>query len=96
MPVTFHPAKHSAIPFPSKPEWKEKAPATRILHTLRRKQSMKYGEILQSSLDMKPGSSADSDIIPTTNGFVDTVVSAYNHHRALVIRPDDVVCPLSN
>lgn len=95
MPVTFHPAKHDATPFPPKPEWKEEAPATRILHTLRRKQSVKYLEILQSSLDTEPGSSADSDIIPTNNGFVDTIVSAYNHHRALVIRPDDVVRPLS-
>ncbi|KAJ7101976.1 hypothetical protein C8R44DRAFT_682444 [Mycena epipterygia] len=28
--------------------------------------------------------------IPTRNGFVDTVILAYNKHHALVIRPDDV------
>jgi hypothetical protein len=29
-------------------------------------------------------------LIPTKNGFVDTVITAYNEHHALVIRPDDV------
>lgn len=30
------------------------------------------------------------DIIPQRNGFVHTVVEAYNQHRALIVRPDDV------
>ncbi|KAJ7219811.1 hypothetical protein B0H12DRAFT_1241420 [Mycena haematopus] len=29
-------------------------------------------------------------LIPTPNGFVHTVISAYNHHHNLIIRPDDV------
>jgi hypothetical protein len=32
----------------------------------------------------------NSRIIPRKNGFVDTVVEAYNKHHALVVRPDDV------
>ena len=30
------------------------------------------------------------DIIPQSNGFVHTVIEAYNQHRALIVRPDDV------
>ncbi|KZP14680.1 hypothetical protein FIBSPDRAFT_1048666 [Athelia psychrophila] len=90
MPVTFHPAKRNATPFPSEPKWKEEAPATRILRASCRDQFKKCGEIFQSSLDSKPSSAADSDIIPSNNGFVNTVVKAYNGHRALIIRPDDV------
>ncbi|KAJ6470930.1 hypothetical protein C8R45DRAFT_1165564 [Mycena sanguinolenta] len=29
-------------------------------------------------------------LIPTPNGFVYTIISAYNHHHNLIIRPDDV------
>ncbi|KAJ7491492.1 hypothetical protein B0H11DRAFT_1673949, partial [Mycena galericulata] len=29
-------------------------------------------------------------VVPNKNGFVKTVMSAYTHHYALVIRPDDV------
>ncbi|KAJ7209142.1 hypothetical protein GGX14DRAFT_453204 [Mycena pura] len=31
-----------------------------------------------------------SNVIPTPNGFVHTVLSAYNKHHNLIIRPDDV------
>ncbi|KZP12779.1 hypothetical protein FIBSPDRAFT_835817 [Athelia psychrophila] len=91
MPVTFHPAKHNATPFPlPEPKWKEEAPATRILRASSETPWIqKFGEIFQSSLDSKP-SSADSDIIPSNNGFVHTVVKAYSGHRALILRPDDV------
>ncbi|KAJ6450380.1 hypothetical protein C8R45DRAFT_1043484 [Mycena sanguinolenta] len=30
------------------------------------------------------------NLVPDRNGFVNTVIQAYNHHHALVIRPDDV------
>ncbi|KAJ7096839.1 hypothetical protein C8R44DRAFT_643859 [Mycena epipterygia] len=30
------------------------------------------------------------DIFPKPNGFVDTIIFAYNQHHALVLRPDDV------
>lgn len=91
--ITFHPAKHKAVPFPSKPEWKNKAPAIRILQASCRdaSQLQQIGEIFQSSLHQNPSNfAADRDIILDRNGFVNTVIEAYNHHRALVIRPDDV------
>ncbi|KAJ7276621.1 hypothetical protein C8J57DRAFT_1504460 [Mycena rebaudengoi] len=31
-----------------------------------------------------------TNVVPTQNGFVNTVILAYNKHHALVIRPDDV------
>ncbi|KAJ6450397.1 hypothetical protein C8R45DRAFT_849032 [Mycena sanguinolenta] len=30
------------------------------------------------------------NLVPTHSGFVSTVIQAYNHHHALVLRPDDV------
>ncbi|KAF8496640.1 hypothetical protein BU17DRAFT_59420 [Hysterangium stoloniferum] len=41
-------------------------------------------ELLQSSFSSTKG------IRPQTNGFVDTVIHAYNNHHHLIIRPDDV------
>ncbi|KAJ7474121.1 hypothetical protein FB451DRAFT_1351505 [Mycena latifolia] len=40
--------------------------------------------------DAPPAPETISDIIPTRNGLVDTVILAYNKHHALVLRPDDV------
>ncbi|KAJ6467775.1 hypothetical protein C8R45DRAFT_1019076 [Mycena sanguinolenta] len=37
-----------------------------------------------------PSSSLSSVLIPTPNGFVNTIISAYNRHHNLIIRPDDV------
>lgn len=88
MPVTFHPAKHNASSFPPNPKSAEEALTTRILRGACPDQFQKCGEIFQSSLDQKSGS--DSEIIPSRNGFVNTVVRAYCDHHALVIRPDDV------
>ncbi|KAI9457708.1 hypothetical protein HD554DRAFT_1983611, partial [Boletus coccyginus] len=46
------------------------------------------GQLLHSSLP----SSLDAlrNIIPQSNGFVHTVVEAYNRHRTLIVRPDNV------
>ncbi|KAF9349831.1 hypothetical protein BGX26_011918 [Mortierella sp. AD094] len=41
-------------------------------------------EIFQSSFQ------GTSDIIPSYNGFVFSITEAYNQHRGLIIRPDDV------
>ncbi|KAJ7856646.1 hypothetical protein B0H14DRAFT_3864875 [Mycena olivaceomarginata] len=45
-----------------------------------------------TSLDASPPTVPGEvkNVIPKPNGFVDTVVSAYNQHHALVLRPDDV------
>ncbi|KAH8923780.1 hypothetical protein BT69DRAFT_1308292 [Atractiella rhizophila] len=45
-------------------------------------------EIFQSSIS--PKEYRQSSIIPQTNGLVDTLVMAYNHHHKVIIRPDDV------
>ncbi|EIW77692.1 hypothetical protein CONPUDRAFT_138932 [Coniophora puteana RWD-64-598 SS2] len=44
-------------------------------------------ELLQTSI---PPTIDSNKIIPRKNGFVHTVLEAYNQHRALVVRPDDV------
>ncbi|EGO21326.1 hypothetical protein SERLADRAFT_373126 [Serpula lacrymans var. lacrymans S7.9] len=45
-------------------------------------------ELLQSSLPRNDPSLYD--ILPKQHGFVQTVLEAYNKHRSLIIRPDDV------
>ena len=45
-------------------------------------------ELLQTSLSRN--ASFLDDVIPRGNGFVHTVIEAYNAHRGLIIRPDDV------
>jgi len=47
-------------------------------------------ELLQTSVPRGSGSSFFDDVMPQKNGFVRTVIEAYNQHRALIIRPDDV------
>ncbi|KAF9525537.1 hypothetical protein CPB83DRAFT_859437 [Crepidotus variabilis] len=47
-------------------------------------------EILQSSFSSGKGLATDlASICARSNGFVDTVVDAYNQHHHLVLRPDD-------
>ncbi|KAF5371093.1 hypothetical protein D9757_010814 [Collybiopsis confluens] len=81
MPVTFRPAEHLAESVQAQ------AGAASPLDLLRGAcpdQYQKSGEILQSSFGNA------SAIISASNGFVDSVVRAYNGHHALSIRPDDV------
>ena len=48
----------------------------------------KDGNIIQSSFE--GGISSKSPALPARNGFVDSVVLAYNRHHHLVIRPEDI------
>jgi hypothetical protein len=82
MPVTFSPAKHSAKSFVSV----HSHTSASILEKACYGEFQKSDSILQSSFHDE----SISDIVPTTNGFVNTVKEAYNQHRALIIRPDDV------
>lgn len=84
MPVSFQPAKHSAEPFKRS---SKRLSAIQILQGACPVRYNKCTEIFQSSLNQK---TSHEDIIPQSNGFVNTVVDCYNQHRALVIRPDDV------
>ncbi|KAF4618562.1 hypothetical protein D9613_009791 [Agrocybe pediades] len=86
MPVTFEVASHAAT---------QVKPSYRSLKTIDDLLASTWGEyskttrskeILQSSL-VDPNLSR---ISATHNGFVNTVVNAYNGHHHLVLRPDDV------
>ena len=63
-------------------------PSLALLRAAAWQQSELCSELLHSSLPKD--SSAMQNIIPQGNGFVHTVIEAYNRHRALVICPDDV------
>jgi hypothetical protein len=84
MPVTFHPSGN--ILAQSFPETSKVYSAEGLLAVACPTQRARCGEIVQSSFS-KTG---NEDILPKTNGFVQTVVEAYNNHRCLIIRPDDV------
>ncbi|KAJ6518579.1 hypothetical protein DFH09DRAFT_1427252 [Mycena vulgaris] len=95
MPITFSVASHSAnsvtIHAPGGYTAKE------ILGISCRVQSRKAEEILQFGFsgETQEGSGRDlqtkiPNVLPNNNGFVRTVIDAYNDHHALVIRPDDV------
>ena len=83
MPVTFRPAEHAAKLLSTK-----KYIPGQILENVSVDISLEVNEILQSSFG--PANASHGNIIPRRNGFVDTIVTAYNTHHALVVRPDDV------
>ncbi|KAF8310914.1 hypothetical protein F5887DRAFT_1051423 [Amanita rubescens] len=91
--VTFFPAPHLAVPFDPSAGLKSvpnEDPAMTIFHRIyptfeRKKQPT---ELLQTSVSRN--TSFLDDVIPRGNGFVHTIIEAYNEHRALIIRPDDV------
>ncbi|KAJ7731672.1 hypothetical protein DFH07DRAFT_685742, partial [Mycena maculata] len=53
------------------------------------KQREKASKILQSGFS-SVAQGVRAYLVPNNNGFVNTVITAYNQHHALVIRPDDV------
>ncbi|PFH44614.1 hypothetical protein AMATHDRAFT_132293, partial [Amanita thiersii Skay4041] len=87
--VTFFPASHSSEPFKPQPDStsNEQSPSALFDRIYKKKREMEY-ELLQTSLPYQ--SNTLEDIVMLKNGFVETVMEAYNHHRALIIRPDDV------
>jgi Domain of unknown function (DUF4419) len=85
MPVSFSPANHFANPVSK--TLVEVLPET-LLEFACPNQYAKCDEILQSSFGKQDHDNAP--IIPCGNGFVETVIQAYNGHHALIIRPDDV------
>ncbi|KAJ6582362.1 hypothetical protein B0H19DRAFT_526945 [Mycena capillaripes] len=109
MPVTFPVAKHLANQVELPPALREGLTPEEVLSRSCGPQYKTADEVLQSSfadvappsetLTAGPGRAFTSKIpnlIPSRNGFVDTVISAYNKHHALVIRPDDVwICILT-
>ncbi|KAG2091026.1 uncharacterized protein F5147DRAFT_780138 [Suillus discolor] len=89
--TSFCPATHPAesftedyrlqIPF-------HQNPYLTVLEKTSPEQFMRCIHLLRTSLPTNLD--AVRDIMPKPNGFVHTVLEAYNNHRALILRPDDV------
>ncbi|KAJ7237420.1 hypothetical protein C8J57DRAFT_1144396 [Mycena rebaudengoi] len=88
MPVTFFVAPHSANSV-NVGRAAEGFTAREILAAACPQQNEKAKEILQFSFSTGPDARS-YNLLPNNNGFVRTVIKAYNGHHALVIRPDDV------
>ncbi|KDQ07441.1 hypothetical protein BOTBODRAFT_180718 [Botryobasidium botryosum FD-172 SS1] len=86
MPVTFTVAQHSADPITSTRLDRIQSSPEGLLKNACRNQGKQCTEFLQSSLHDQDLST----LIPWNNGFVRTVLEAYNRHHHVVIRPDDV------
>ncbi|KAJ6527115.1 hypothetical protein B0H19DRAFT_1041947 [Mycena capillaripes] len=83
MPVTFNVSTHPANPKKLGGEHTAKD----ILAAACDDQYRKAEEILQFGRQF---SATMPGVVPRNNGFVWTLISAYNQHHAVVIRPDDV------
>ncbi|KAG8820174.1 hypothetical protein FRC17_010235 [Serendipita sp. 399] len=90
MPITFKVAPHDANPTRLKESTissKEQL-VNRLLHG--QAKAITCQEVLQSSYVSDPW------FHPRANGFIDTVMEAYNTHHHLIIRPDDIWCAILN
>ncbi|KAG9309542.1 hypothetical protein JVU11DRAFT_10520 [Chiua virens] len=88
--ITFCPAPHRVESLGKNARFNTGAgvdPSLAILCAITGKEDI-CAELLHTSLPTS--SDAFRDIVPRRNGFVNTVVEAYNNHHALIIRPDDV------
>lgn len=84
MPVTVKPAEHG--PEKRKPYTPLVQNSVEWLNGACRKESQQCKELLQSSFDPREHSTLEA----SPNGFVHGAITAYNHHHALLIRPEDV------
>ncbi|EDR02948.1 uncharacterized protein LACBIDRAFT_295349 [Laccaria bicolor S238N-H82] len=84
MPVTFSPTSLPAESFPLTVASTPLSPSS-LLASACPQQSRLCASLLQSSL---PAESHNT--IPKRNGLVHTIVEAYNRHRHLRLRPDDI------
>ncbi|EDR13029.1 uncharacterized protein LACBIDRAFT_322430 [Laccaria bicolor S238N-H82] len=84
MPVTFSPTSLPAESFPLTVTSTPLSPSSLLASTCPQ-QSRLCASLLQSSL---PAGSHNT--IPKRNGLVHTIVEAYNRHRHLRLRPDDI------
>jgi hypothetical protein len=90
MPVTFFPAPHRQVEaYQQWPKPGKAATTASFLQELRPADRDDLDEFLQSSLPASPQEGSPR-LVPKANGFVHTVIDAYNGHHALVLRPDDV------
>ncbi|KAF9525534.1 hypothetical protein CPB83DRAFT_818495 [Crepidotus variabilis] len=101
MPVTFKVASHPAEPVESKSIAVYKEVEDFVQKTwgtdrpVRGKKKVK--EVLQSSFSVSKEPAVDlTSVLSRSNGFVDTVIDAYNRHHHLSLRPDDVWMAILN
>ncbi|KAI0691479.1 hypothetical protein BC835DRAFT_113538 [Cytidiella melzeri] len=85
MPVTFRTASHGANPVKSV----ERITSGQLLQSSCPSQRRICDEVLQSFLGSGENA-AGNDLVKSTDGLVSTVISAYNQHHALLLRPDDI------
>lgn len=98
MPVTFKVSKHPAELVGTDPGGDDVVSSPdELLARIWSQNAEEQGhpkckELFQSSLPStsSSGSTDWTKIFPQQNGFVHTVVDAYNHHFNLILRPDDV------
>ncbi|KAH0826953.1 hypothetical protein J3R83DRAFT_4611 [Lanmaoa asiatica] len=89
--ISFCPAPHAAEPFGTDVGLRVNSgedPSLALLRAVAPQRGRLCSELLYTSLPTK--SDAMRDVLPQGNGFVHTVIEAYNRHRVLIIRPDDV------
>ncbi|KAF8887882.1 hypothetical protein CPB84DRAFT_1786686 [Gymnopilus junonius] len=93
MPVHFTVSDHDANPVESLDEFHAPTSSKDLLAHIwgRKSKTVAWQEILQAFL-VDPDFST---MHAKHNGFVDTVISAYNEHHHLVLRPDDVWIAIS-
>ncbi|KAF7883306.1 uncharacterized protein EAF02_005226 [Botrytis sinoallii] len=101
MPVMIKVAQHAAEAF--RPNWREQHQndystnetldenpdnlfLRGLLQNLAPESSKSNSTVLQSTLTEEIA----SNILPSGNGLVHTCLEAYNHHRNLILRPDDI------
>ncbi|KAH0826888.1 hypothetical protein J3R83DRAFT_4434 [Lanmaoa asiatica] len=90
-PLSFCPTPHPAESFTEYDRLQvrsDESPSLVLLRAVAPEKSQLCSELLQTCLPSNRD--AMRDIIPQRNGFVDTVIEAYNNHRGLIVRPDDV------
>ncbi|KAJ7142955.1 hypothetical protein C8R44DRAFT_692534, partial [Mycena epipterygia] len=92
MPVTFAPATATAAHDTPPATSRDVAPVTAAHLLSAANVDHAKARIVRSSIGGRPGpDNTQFKIAPAPgNGFVDTVLCAYTHRHALVIRPDDV------
>ena len=91
MPVTFKVANHDANPVTA--PYKPISNADELLASTwgQEAMTMRSKELLQTSFSSGGTEKQDWGAIqPLNNGFVHTLITAYNNHHHLVLRPDDV------
>ncbi|KAG2148746.1 uncharacterized protein EDB93DRAFT_1144715 [Suillus bovinus] len=89
--TSFCPATHPAESFTEDYRLQiplHQNPYLTVLEKISPEQFMRCLHLLRTSLPTNLD--AVRDIMPKPNGFVHTVLEAYNNHRALILRPDDV------